>query len=98
MSKVKINNKNRLKFKIFEFKILLLKSLLREKFLIKKFKLYLQIKLHKLCSKYSRVKINNRCIISYKTRSINRLFQVNRHTFKNFSSIGLLPGIEKTGW
>ena len=97
MNKIKKDKKLRFKFKKIEFKILLLKSLLREKVLLKKYKLFLQIKLHKLLFQSSKSKINNYCIISYKAKSVNRKFSINRYELKKFNSLGVLTGLEKTG-
>lgn len=98
MDKITQNKNLRLKYNKFEFKNLIIKSLLREKELTTKYKLYLQIKLHKLNLKNSRSKITNYCVISKKSRSINRKFSVDRFTFKNLCSNGIINGLEKTGW
>ena len=89
--------KNRLNFKKNEFKILLIKSLLKDERLSKKYKLFLQMKLNLICKIVKKTKIRNFCLFSRRSRSILREFRMNRHTFKKMIAEGSILGIEKTG-
>ena len=48
--------------------------------------------------KSSLTQIKNKCILTNRSRSINRLFKLSRIKLRELSSKGLLPGISKNSW
>jgi small subunit ribosomal protein S14 len=52
-----------------------------------------------LTSKYkSNNRINNRCIVTNKSRSVQRDFLLNRSTIREYFSQDLIPGLRKSSW
>jgi small subunit ribosomal protein S14 len=52
-----------------------------------------------LTSKYKSVsRINNRCIITNKCRSVQRDFLLNRSAIREYFSQDLIPGLRKSSW
>jgi len=46
----------------------------------------------------SKTKINRRCIISNRSRSVVRQFNLSRINFKDLVYFGLIPGFKKAVW
>jgi small subunit ribosomal protein S14 len=59
--------------------------------------LYVFIKKLK-CFNSSKTKINRRCILSNRNRSIIRPFNISRIIFKDLIYFGMLPGYKKAVW
>ncbi len=56
------------------------------------------LKLAKLPSDSSKVRIRNRCVITGRTRGIYRDFKMSRIVFRQLASNGELPGVRKSSW
>jgi small subunit ribosomal protein S14 len=46
----------------------------------------------------ARSKIHNRCIITGRPRSVNRLHRISRLVFRRLASMGQLSGVMKSSW
>lgn len=90
------NKKNRINYKLFEKKKLLLKSIVKNKFLFNTYRKYAKNKLIILKGYKSFVK--NYCIISGRSRGIVRKYNISRMLFKYYASFGYLKGIKKGSW
>ena len=64
----------------------------------KKNSIFLYILLKKFKKFSTKTKINRRCIISNRNRSIIRPFNISRINFKDLIYFGLLPGYKKAIW
>jgi len=49
-------------------------------------------------SKFSKVKIMHRCVITGRAKSVLWTFRLSRMEFKRIASLGLLPGLKKWGF
>jgi len=54
--------------------------------------------LNSLPKNSSRSRLRNRCVISYKSRSVTRKFKLSRIQLRESCSFGLLPGFNKAVW
>ena len=95
---IKKNKKQRLLFKQIEFSKIILNSI-TSNFLINR-QTRLKIKqLHfsfNLNGTISR--INNRCILTGRSKSINRFFKLSRIQLRVLASNSMLPGVSKYNW
>ena len=96
-----LNNKDKItrkKFSMLELEYLRLKSILRNNKLNFALRfLYVQ-KLSLINPSFSKVRIKNRCIHTNTAKSVYKFFHVNRITFREWLSIGLLNGVKKSSW
>jgi len=46
----------------------------------------------------SAVKLKNRCIVSNRSKSVIRFFQLSRIVFRNYAREGLLVGLKRSSW
>lgn len=60
--------------------------------------LYVLIKKLKCFNRSSKTKINRRCILSNRNRSVIRPLNISRILFKDLIFFGLLPGYKKAVW
>ena len=65
-------------------------------FLEEKFTLHR--KLQKLPRNSAPTRLNNRCLLSGRSKGFLRDFGISRHFFREFAHEGLLPGIKKSSW
>lgn len=95
---IKKNKRQRLLFKQIEISKLILNSI-SHNFLINK-QTRLKIKqLHFLLKVDGTIsRINNRCILTGRSRSINRFFKLSRIQLRLLASNALLPGVSKYNW
>ena len=54
--------------------------------------------LHKLPKNSSKVRLNNRCLMTGRVRSYYRKFGVSRLVFREMALKGEIPGIKKASW
>ncbi len=47
---------------------------------------------------FSKVKISNRCSITYRSGGYLRMFKLSRLVVRKLSSFGVLPGIRRSSW
>lgn len=92
------DHKNRINFNKNEKKRLILKFLLNNNTLSLDKRIILNEKLHNLNNKVSITKINNRCSITYRGRSVLRDFKLSRIRLRELLSLGLVPGYKKSVW
>ena len=86
--------------KLYKKYILKRTYLLNQYKIEKDFKLKFQLhsKLQKLPRNSSKVRIQNRCWKTGRSRSYFRDFGVSRHVFREMAHQGFLPGIRKSSW
>jgi small subunit ribosomal protein S14 len=75
----------------------ILKKLIKESTVLKE-KLALHIKLQKLPRNSSSVRLQNRCMITGRSRGVYRDFGLSRHVLREMAHQGLLPGVQKSSW
>lgn len=90
------NKKHRRNYRLIEKKKVFLKSLNKNKFLLNKYRKFVNIKLLKICCYRSFIK--NYCVITGRSRGIVQKFGISRMIFKYYASFGYLKGIKKSSW
>jgi ribosomal protein S14 len=88
----------RKKFLISEINRFLLKSIIKNKNILFSIRCNLLLKLNNLCQRYTKTKINNYCIYTFRKKSILSKFKMSRIIFLNFSRFGNISGIQKHVW
>ena len=90
--------KRRSKIKIYEFKQIVLKSIIYNQ----KISLKIRLKAQQLLSKFPRnsyiTRVRNRCIITGRGRGVYSKYKLSRIKLREYSLLGLLPGIKKSSW
>ena len=82
-----------------EKKTLLLKFIIRSTKLSKKLRNKAQHNFFKMESfDFSKIRVNNRCIFTSRSKSVNSRIKLSRITFRKLASDGLLLGIKKSSW
>jgi small subunit ribosomal protein S14 len=82
-----------------EKKILLLKFIIRSTNLSINLRHKIQNEFFKMPSlNFSKVRVNNRCILTSRSKSVNSSMKLSRITFRKLASEGLLLGIKKSSW
>lgn len=94
----KKNINQRLLFKNYEKKRLILKSLTYNVLLNKNIRWRIQLNFLKIPLNSSLTRIKNRCILTNRARSIYRFFKLSRIQFKNLILKNKLPGFFKYSW
>ena len=54
--------------------------------------------LNKMPRNSSPIRIRNRCEITGRPRAFMRRFKISRLTFREWASVGLIPGVTKSSW
>jgi len=88
----------RKKFLSFEVNRFVLKSIIKNKNILFSIKCNIILKLDELCKQYTKTKINNYCIYTFRKKSILSKFKMSRMIFLNLSRFGLIPGVQKSVW
>ena len=91
----KKNITQRLSFKKFEKKRLIIKSVTQNLHFRTKVRWFVQSKFLEFPSKSSLTQIKNKCIVTNRSRSIHRLFKLSRLQLRKYASYGFLPGVTK---
>lgn len=47
---------------------------------------------------FYRLKIKNRCLLTGRSSSVNRIYSVSRIFFRNLGREGFIPGLKKSSW
>jgi len=82
-----------------EKKSLLLKFIIRSTALSKNLRNKAQNQFIKKSSlNFSKVRLNNSCIFTSRSKSVNSRIKLSRITFRKLASEGLLLGIKKSSW
>lgn len=92
------DKKCRLLFRSYEYKRLVLKSLLMSPTLPFPIKSKIQALIAGLPRNSSLSRVRNRCIFTGRPRGVYRKFKVSRIIFRSLASNGLLPGLKKSSW
>jgi small subunit ribosomal protein S14 len=79
-----------------EKEVLLLKSIIYNRYLDKYLRVKATVKLHRMNN--CQTQIVNRCVITGRSGSVLRKFKLFRMTFKELASKGSIPGIKKSSW
>lgn len=89
---------NRSHFKQSEYKIKILKSIIKRANIPRYKRASLVILLDRYARYNSYTKSINRCILTGRSRGVYRFFKVNRHMLNSLASNGIFPGIIKSSW
>lgn len=81
-----------------ELNIFILKSFLLEKKTPKQIRFKIMLKITKLYNEFLGNKFKNRCIFSTKIRSVNRLTNLTKASFKDNLKWGKVSGFRKASW
>lgn len=95
---IKKDFKRRNQVNKYELKRLYLKSLLMDQTLSNKKRFKIQSELTKLPKNSSKVRLNNRCILTGRSRAVFKLFNLSRISLKQLALSGDLAGVKKTSW
>lgn len=93
--------KDRNRRKLFnktEFHKLILRALFTDQRLEPQRRVYYFRKLAQFPRVSSKVGIRNRCIITGRAHGVYRHFGLSRFQLKHLANLGVLTGVEKTGW
>jgi len=91
------DQKIRIKINKSELKRQFLKRIIRTEKLDLKIRRIAQIKLDS--NKNSSItRVRNRCVLSYRARSVNKNLKISRINFRKYVRVGKLPGIKKAIW
>jgi|688.fasta_scaffold01740_8 ribosomal protein S14 len=88
----------RKKYLLFEINRFLLKSIIKNKNIWLSIKFNVILKLHDLSIQYTKTKINNYCIYTFRKKSLLSKFKMSRIIFLNFSRFGQISGVKKSIW
>lgn len=88
----------RKQLKIKESDIFILKSFLLRTETSKKIRFKIMLKIHKLYNSLLGNKYKNRCMFSTKIRSVSRLTNLTKASFKDTLKWGKLSGFRKASW
>lgn len=92
------DNNRRQSFQKYEIFRLFLKSLIRDANVPKHIRFQSVLKLNRLPRKSSKVRIQNRCILTGRGRGNLSQWKLSRITFRELASQGLLSGVRKASW
>lgn len=84
--------------KLKQSNIFILKSFLLNKKSSKKIRFKIMLKMHRLYNALLGNKFKNRCIFSTKIRSVSRLTNLTKASFKDNLQWGKLNGFKKASW
>ena len=71
---------------------------LRKKLKLNDKLIFLSNFLNKRITKNQRTKVNNRCVVTGRVRSVSRFLKHSRIVLRKNASEGLYPGISKSSW
>lgn len=93
--KIKKNIKQRLLFKDFEKKRLIIKTISNNFNFKKKIRWKLEQRWFNFNRNSSLTRIKNICVLTGRSKSVYKFFKLSRLQLRKFASIGFLPGILK---
>ena len=97
-SRIQKDKIKRRKFLFCEIHRFILKSIIKNKNTLFSVRLNSILKLNSLCKHYTKTKINNYCIYSYRKKSVLSKYKMSRIIFLNLSRFGEISGIKKSVW
>ena len=65
---------------------------------VDKIKLQISNKFQQLPKNSATVRVNNRCIVTGRSRGYHRDFGLSRHFLREMGHKGLIPGLKKASW
>jgi len=92
------DKKKRNLYSEYELKRLEYKSIINDLSVPKEVRYNTLVLLNQLPRNSSKVRINNRCIITGRSHSVLRICKISRIKFRELASQGLLMGITKSSW
>jgi ribosomal protein S14 len=92
------DKKRRFLYKKYELQRTLLKSIIHDLSIPKKYRLESLLQITKLPRNSSLVRIRNRCILTGRGRAIYKKFKISRISFRELALKGMLPGVSKASW
>jgi ribosomal protein S14 len=90
--------KKRNQFHNFENNIIVLKSICYNQNLLKSIRWNAGLVLSNIANNSSKTKIHNSCIISKRTKGVNKTFRLSRISLKRYVCLGYGSGIKKNNW
>jgi small subunit ribosomal protein S14 len=90
--------KRRISFNKVEQKRLLYKAMIQDRNLSPDLRFDICSKLTNLSRSAARCKINNRCILTGRSKSVLRKFKISRICVRELVAFGALPGVMKSSW
>lgn len=97
-SRIQKDKIKRKKFLIFEIDRFLCKAIIKNKNIFFSIRSNLILKLNDLCKKYTKTKINNYCIYTFRKKGLLSKFKMSRIVFLNVSRTGQIFGLKKAIW
>ena len=101
MSSIAIRHSDKYKRLLFlnkEFYILFNKALKLDSTLPEHIQYSYQLKLSSLSKNIYAVRVQNRCILTGRSKSTYQRFKITRMVFKVLAGNGLIPGVRKSSW
>jgi small subunit ribosomal protein S14 len=92
------DKKRRKMVKFYEKKRLLIKLQIKKNYNLGLDLVSLYLKLRKLPKNSCKVRIQNRCVITGRSRSVYKSFKISRLQLKELCSKGLIPGVNRSSW
>ena len=97
-SRILKDKAKRKKFLVYEINRFILKSIVKNKNTLFSVRFNIILKLNSLCKHYTKTKINNYCIYSFRKKSLLSRFRMSRIIFLNLSRFGEISGVQKSIW
>jgi len=92
------DKKRRILIKKYEKKRQAYKSIIHNYHLPSDIRWNSSIELSKLPKDSSLVKLDNRCILTGRSKSVNRSYRLSRMVFRELCRFGKIPGLKKSSW
>lgn len=95
---VKRDKKRRMLFSDYEFLRMQYKSIIHNRSIDKEIRFSYAFQFAQLPRNSSQVRIQNRCVLTGRSKSVYRFCRLSRISFRELASKGLLMGISKASW
>lgn len=59
---------------------------------------FVQWKYNELPKASGKTQIQNRCVLTNRSKGVSKYFRISRHCLRELASAGLLPGVQKSSW
>ncbi len=98
MLKNTVLQKKRKNYLNFEFKNIIIQSIIKNKLIKSSIRWYLNIHFLKKRKSVSKIKFKNSCVISGRSRSLYRFAKLSRLFLRDNQFVGHIPGLRKSYW